>query len=127
MGRVGSTLDETTTQFIQAQHMFFVASAPLDANGHVNVSPKGVDSFRILRPSTVAYLDLTGSGIETVAHSKENGRVVLMFCAFQGPPNVLRLPGRVVEPQAAEFEELAAHFPDYANAVDHRRGTRPDF
>jgi hypothetical protein len=115
MGKVRSTLDDATKRFIQAQPMFFVASAPLDGNGHVNVSPKGLDSFRILGPSTVAYLDLTGSGVETVAHIKENGRVVLMFCAFQGPPNILRLHGRgrVVEKHEPEFEELAAHFPAY--------------
>lgn len=95
--------------------MFFVASAPLDANGPINVSPKGLDSFRILGPSTVAYLDLTGSGVETVAHLKENGRVVLMFCAFQGPPNILRLHGRgrVIESGDKEFENLAAKFPKY--------------
>lgn len=95
--------------------MFFVASAPLVESGHVNVSPKGLDSFRILGPTTVAYLDLTGSGVETIAHLKENGRVVLMFCAFQGAPNILRLHGhgRVVEPRDPEFEELAARFPSY--------------
>jgi hypothetical protein len=95
--------------------MFFVASAPLDAEGHVNVSPKGLDSLRILSPTTVAYLDLTGSGVETIAHIKENGRVVLMFCAFQGPPNIVRLHGcgRVVEPHESEFAVLAAHFPVY--------------
>jgi hypothetical protein len=115
MGRVLSILDDAATRFIQAQRMFFVASAPLDANGHVNISPKGADSFRILSPSTVAYLDLTGSGIETVAHVKENGRVVIMFCAFQGPPNILRLygHGRVVEPHQAEFAELSGKFPTY--------------
>ncbi len=115
MGKVRTTLDDAAVRFIQAQPMFFVASAPLDANGHVNVSPKGLDSFRILGPGTVAYLDLTGSGVETIAHIKENGRVVLMFCAFQGPPNILRLHGRgrVVEPHRPEFESLAAKFPAY--------------
>lgn len=115
MGHIRSTLDETAIKFIGAQRMFFVASAPIDANGHVNLSPKGLDSFRILGPSTVAYLDLTGSGIETVAHIKENGRVVLMFCAFQGPPSILRLHGRgrVIEPQDKEFEKLVQHFPQY--------------
>lgn len=115
MGHIRSTLDETAIKFIGAQRMFFVASAPIDANGHVNLSPKGLDSFRILGPSTVAYLDLTGSGIETVAHIRENGRVVLMFCAFQGPPSILRLHGRgrVIEPQDKEFEKLVQHFPQY--------------
>jgi hypothetical protein len=95
--------------------MFFVASAPLDANGHVNLSPKGLDTFRILGPTTVAYLDFNGSGVETIAHLKENGRIVLMFCAFQGPPRILRLHGhgRAVEAHEAGFGELAAHFPAY--------------
>ena len=87
MGKVRTTLDEVAEQFIRAQPMFFVASAPLAAHGHVNLSPKGMDSFRVLGPSTVAYLDLTGSGVETVAHIKENGRVVLMcFVRFRGRP-----------------------------------------
>ena len=115
LGKVRATLDEAAKEFILSQKMFFTATAPLDGNGHVNLSPKGLDSFRILGPTTVAYLDLTGSGIETVAHIKENGRVVLMFCAFQGPPNIYRLHGRgrVVEPQDGEFGELAAKFPVY--------------
>jgi len=115
MGKVRATIDEAATRFIQAQHMFFVATAPLDRYGHINLSPKGLDSFRILGPSTVAYLDLTGSGVETIAHLKENGRVVLMFCAFQGTPNILRLygRGRAVEPQDHQFQELAAKFPSY--------------
>jgi hypothetical protein len=102
-------------KFIRAQSMFFVASAPLDAEGHVNVSPKGLDTFRILGPTMVAYLDMTGSGVETIAHLRENGRIVLMFCAFQGPPNILRLHGRgrVVEPSSTEFHDLAARFPTY--------------
>jgi hypothetical protein len=113
MGKIRSELDEAAIRFIQAQHMFFVASAPLDANGHVNVSPKGVDTFRILGPMTVAYLDFNGSGIETMSHLKENGRIVLMFCAFQGPPNIFRLygHGRAVEPHETEFAALATHFP----------------
>ncbi len=115
MGRIRSTIDEATKQFIEAQPVFFVASAPLAADGHINISPKGLDTLRILGPSTVAYLDLTGSGIETVAHIKENGRLVLMFCAFNGPPTILRLHGRgrVVEPEDSEFEALVAHFPSY--------------
>jgi hypothetical protein len=108
-------MSEEQEKFIRAQKMFFVASAPLDGTGHVNVSPKGLDTFRILGPTKVAYLDLTGSGVETIAHLRENGRIVLMFCAFQGPPNILRLHGRgrVVEPSSAEFGELAALFPMY--------------
>ena len=103
-------------EFIQAQQMFFVGSAPLDEIGHVNISPKGLDTFRVLGPRRVAYLDLTGSGIETVAHVKENGRIVLMFCGFQGPPKILRLHGRgrVVEPHDSEFSDLRSSFPDRA-------------
>jgi Pyridoxamine 5'-phosphate oxidase len=85
MGKVHLMLDDAAVRFIEAQHIFFVASAPLDPNGHVNLSPKGLDSFRILSPNTVAYLDFNGSGVESIAHLKENGRIVLMFCAFQGP------------------------------------------
>ena len=118
MGKVRTTLDDVAVEFIKAQSMFFVASAPLAADGHINLSPKGLDSFRILGPSTVAYLDLTGSGIETVAHLKENGRIVFMFCAFQGPPDILRLHGRgrVVEPSDAEYNDLAPLFPAYESA-----------
>lgn len=118
MGKIGSTLDDAATEFIKAQPLFFVASAPLAPDGHINLSPKGLDSFRILSPSTVAYLDLTGSGIETVAHLKENGRIILMFCAFQGPPKILRLHGHgsVLEPIHPEYENLAALFPTYESA-----------
>ena len=115
MAKHSTTIDDSNRKFILAQPVFFVGSAPLDPNGHVNVSPKGLDSFRILGDSTVAYLDMTGSGVETIAHLKENGRIVLMFCSFQGPPKILRLygQGRVVEPQQTEFPDLAAHFPNY--------------
>ena len=115
MGKIRSTIDDAARCFIEAQHIFFVASAPLDAAGHVNLSPKGLDTFRILNPTTVAYLDFNGSGVETIAHlqEKDNGRIVLMFCAFQGPPNIFRLygRGRVVEPYHSEFSPLALNFP----------------
>ena len=84
MAKAYPEINEELARFIEAQPMFFVATAPLDANGHVNVSPKGLDTFRILGPRTVAYLDIFGSGVETIAHLRENGRIVLMFCAFQG-------------------------------------------
>jgi hypothetical protein len=118
MGRIASTLDDAATEFIQAQSIFFVASAPLAADGHINVSPKGLDTLRILSPNTVAYLDLTGSGVETIAHLKENGRIILMFCAFQGPPKILRLHGRgrVLEPFDPEYGNVAALFPAYESA-----------
>jgi hypothetical protein len=111
-------LDDAAVRFIEAQRIFFVASAPLDSNGYVNLSPKGLDSFRILSPNTVAYLDFNGSGVESIAHLKENGRIVLMFCAFQGPPNIFRLygHGRVVEPHDPQFAALAESFSDHENA-----------
>ena len=98
--------------FIRAQHLFFVASAPLDAAGHVNLSPKGLDCFRILSPRQVAYLDLTGSGNETSAHLHENGRITFMFCAFDGPPNILRLygTGRTILAGSPEWADLNHHF-----------------
>ena len=118
MGKTRSMLDDVAVRFIEAQHLFFVASAPLDPSGHVNLSPKGLDTFRILGPTTVAYLDFNGSGVESIAHLKENGRIVLMFCAFQGPPNIFRLygSGRVVEPHDAKFAALADFFPDHESA-----------
>jgi hypothetical protein len=94
MGAEYLEIDEGLSDFICQQRIFFVASAPLAEDGHVNVSPKGLDSLRILGPREVAYLDLTGSGIETVAHLRENGRLTLMFCAFQGRPRIVRLQGR---------------------------------
>jgi hypothetical protein len=107
-------IDEVLARFISAQHVFFVATAPLDPAGHVNLSPKGLESFKVIDPRTVAYLDLTGSGIETVAHLRENARVVIMFCAFEGAPKILRLYGRgeVVEPEDSRFPELLRLFPE---------------
>src|ERR1700688_3223300 len=115
MGRIRSEIDDVARRFIEAQKVFFVASAPLDPAAHVNLSPKGHDTFRILGPTTVAYLDFNGSGIETIAHLKENGRIVLMFCAFQGPPDIFRLYGtaRVIESDQPEFAGLAAQFPTF--------------
>lgn len=113
MGKTFSEIDASAAAFIERQRMFFVATAPLDAAGRLNLSPKGLDTFRILDPRTVAYLDLTGSGIETVAHLRENGRIALLFCAFEGPPKILRLHGRgaVIEPGDEGFEALRARFP----------------
>src|SRR5438552_4462714 len=104
MGKVYNEIDERLAGFIGRQHLFFVGTAPSDPAGHLNVSPKGLDTFRILGPHTVAYLDLTGSGIETVGHLRDNGRITLMFCAFEGRPLVVRLSGRgrVVEAGAGE-------------------------
>lgn len=113
MGKVYDEIDARLRRFLEAQQMFFVATAPLAADGHVNLSPKGLDTFAVLGPREVAYLDLTGSGVETVAHLRENGRIVLLFCAFAGPPRIVRLHGRgeAIEPGHAEFEALAARFP----------------
>src|SRR5690348_2903376 len=115
MGKVYEHLDETVAAFIGRQHVFFVGTAPDDPAGHLNVSPKGLDTFRVLDPHTVAYLDLTGSGIETVAHIRQNGRITLMFCAFEGRPLIVRLNGRgrVVEPGGPEWDGLKPHFPEY--------------
>src|SRR5262245_8293669 len=113
MGKVFAELDDDLRAFIARQHMFFVATAPLSADGHVNLSPKGLDTFRVLGPTTVAYLDLTGSGVETIAHLRENGRLTVMFCAFEGRPRILRLygRGRAVKPDDAEWSVVSAGFP----------------
>jgi hypothetical protein len=112
MGKVVPRITEGLQGFIERQHLFFVATAPL-AGGHVNLSPKGMDSFRVLGPTTVAYLDNVGSGNETAAHVLENGRITFMFCAFEGSPVILRLygTGRSVLPSDAEWAALAARFP----------------
>ena len=113
MGKRFAELDDDLRAFIARQHVYFVATAPLAAGGHVNVSPKGLDTFRVLGPTTVAYLDLTGSGVETIAHLRENGRVTVMFCAFEGRPRTLRLygRGRCVEPGDAEWPTAPSGFP----------------
>ena len=94
MAKLYAEIDGKLADFIGRQKMFFVGSAPLSGEGHVNLSPKGYDAFRILGPKQVAYCDLGGSGIETVAHIRENGRITIMFCAFEGPAMILRLYGR---------------------------------
>jgi hypothetical protein len=95
MGKVFEGISSALADWLQAQPMFFVATAPTEVDGHINVSPKGLDgSFAILDERRVAYLDLTGSGVETIAHLRDNGRIVLMFCAFSGPPRIVRLHGR---------------------------------
>ena len=115
MGKVVEEITDELRAFIERQPLFFVASAPLAAEGHVNLSPKGLDSLRVLGPRRVAYLDLTGSGNETAAHLAENGRITLMFCAFEGPPRILRLygAGTVLLPGDAEWDALRPRFPDY--------------
>ncbi len=107
MGEQYDHITPTLQSFIQAQPLFFVATAPLSEHGHVNLSPKGYDTFRILSPHQVAYLDLTGSGNETSAHLAENGRITFMFCAFHGAPKILRLYGKgeTVLPGAERWDE----------------------
>ena len=94
MAKVFDHITDQQQAFIAKQHIFFVSSAPLSSEGHVNLSPKGLDSFRVLSPNRVAYMDLISSGNETSAHLLENGRVTFMFCSFAGAPNILRLYGR---------------------------------
>lgn len=118
---MGEPLTELSTElqaFLQRQHLFFVATAPLSSSAHVNLSPKGLDCLRILSPRELAYLDLTGSGNETSAHILENGRITLMTCAFEGPPTALRIYGRgsVHLPDSARYSELRPLFPDLPGA-----------
>ena len=118
MGKIHEHIDEKLTKFIEAQKMFFVATAPLTGEGHVNLSPKGYDAFKILGPNEVAYLDMGGSGIETQAHVQENGRITIMFCAFEGPANILRLYGKgeAVQFDDPRFPDLLAKFPSFDKA-----------
>jgi hypothetical protein len=111
MARTYEQIDDTMREWIARQPMFFVGSAPLAEDGHVNLSPKGPGgSLRVLGPTRVAYLDIVGSGAETIAHLRENGRIVVMFCAFEGPPRIVRLHGRgeVVLPGDPRYEPLLA-------------------
>jgi hypothetical protein len=110
MGKMFEAMLPEHEQFIKRQRMFFVGSAPAD--GHINISPKGHDVLRIFSPTEVAYLDLTGSGNETSAHLKENGRITFMFIALDGPPMILRLygSGRVILPGTPEWDALLPHF-----------------
>ncbi|NNN15413.1 MAG: pyridoxamine 5'-phosphate oxidase family protein [Acidimicrobiaceae bacterium] len=114
MGLKGAELDEKTIQFISDQKVFFVSTAPLAAEGHINCSPKGgVGTFAVLDPKTIAYLDLTGSGSETIAHIKENGRIVIMWCSFDEIPKVARVhgTGKVFTIHDEEFVDYSKHFP----------------
>jgi hypothetical protein len=121
MGRVYEAIDDKLAGWIDEQHLFFVATAP-DEGGHVNVSPKGfAGSFAVLGPREIAYLDYTGSGIETIAHLQQNGRITVMFCAFSDKPRIVRLAGQgeAVLPDDQRFAELLAAFPS-----EPRRGLR---
>lgn len=113
MAKVFDSINEELQKFIANQQIFFVGTAPLSPTGHVNLSPKGLESFRIISPNRVAYLDLTGSGNETSAHLLENGRITFMFCAFQDPPSILRLygQGKTILPNSPEWDDLYSLFP----------------
>src|SRR3954447_2542191 len=124
MGKVFDEIDEKLAAWIGRQRMFFVGTAPSGAVGHVNVSPKGpIESLRILDSRTVAYLDVVRSRAETIAHLRDNGRIVVMLCAFQGAPRILRLHGRgeVITPQQEEFEALLAQGFHEPQAPEARR------
>lgn len=112
MGKFTSEISPRQQTFIEAQHLFFVATAPLSQEGHINLSPKGLDAFRVLSPNRVAYMDLISSGNETSAHTLENGRITFMFCSFTEQPSILRLygTGRAILPQTEGWEELAPQF-----------------
>jgi hypothetical protein len=115
MSKQLENIDSELTAWIHKQRIFFVATAPHSPNGHVNVSPKGGESFRVLGLREVAYQDYTGSGAESAAHLRENGRIVIMFCAFDGAPKIVRLHGRgsVITPDHSRFSELSSLFPPH--------------
>ncbi|HEV8449868.1 MAG TPA: pyridoxamine 5'-phosphate oxidase family protein [Gaiellales bacterium] len=112
MGKVFAEIDDRLARWIRGQQMFFVATAP-EIGGHINLSPKGpIESLQLLGPHTIAYLDLIGSGAETIAHLRQNGRICVMLCAFQGPPRILRMHGRgtVLAPDSDRFDRTADRF-----------------
>jgi hypothetical protein len=115
MAKFHDSITNQIQEFIEKQHMFFVASAPLTAEGHVNLSPKGLDCFRVLYPNKVGYMDLISSGNETSAHLHENGRLTIMMCSFEGNPNILRLYGNgyTVLPDTPEWDDLSPQFTIY--------------
>ncbi|MER7396038.1 pyridoxamine 5'-phosphate oxidase family protein [Streptomyces sp. NPDC000151] len=120
MGKVHARIDGRLRTFIEAQKIFFTATAPLSGDGTVNLSPKGLSgSFAVLDEHTVAYLDFAGSNAETVAHLRENGRITLMWCAFEGPPNIVRVHGRgePVFRDDPRWDGLLAHFPGIDGAA----------
>ncbi|MDZ7957658.1 MAG: pyridoxamine 5'-phosphate oxidase family protein [Aulosira sp. DedQUE10] len=113
MSKLFDCITEELQEFIAAQHLFFVGSAPLSPTGHVNLSPKGLETFRVLSPNRVGYLDLTGSGNETSAHLQENGRITFLFCAFQEPASILRLYGQgyTILPGSPDWNSFYPLFP----------------
>jgi hypothetical protein len=128
MAKVHDGIDERMQAWIAEQPVFFVATAPLSGDGHLNLSPRGLDCLTVLGPRQVAWVDLVGSGVETIAHLQENGRIVLMWCAFTGPPKIVRLHGRgsVHLPGSPLFEDVTRRHPDHLStraviAVDVER------
>ncbi len=116
MGEIYETLDIALREWIAQQKIFFVGTAPLAADGLVNCSPKGMDTFRVVGEREAVYLDLTGSGVETIAHVRENGRIVIMFCSFDAIPRILRLhgTGHVYLTDSAEFGAYRSLFGEFA-------------
>lgn len=118
MAKFYEQIDDKIREFIAAQKMFFTASAPLSGEGRINLSPKGIDTFRVLDEKTVCYLDLTGSGNETSAHVKENGRLTIMFCSFAGAPLILRLygQGEIIRQNSEKWHDLSKNFDEFPGA-----------
>jgi hypothetical protein len=115
MGKFSNSISPAHQEFIQQQHIFFVATSPLSADGHINLSPKGMDAFRVLGENKVGYMDVISSGNETSAHTLENGRITFMLCSFDKTPNILRLYGKgfAVLPNTPEWDLYAPHFTIY--------------
>ena len=113
MGRIYEEISTELAEWIGRQKMFFVGTSPLSESGSVNISPKGYDTFRVIDSQTVAYLDLTGSGAETIAHLQENGRITFMWCSFEGPPRIVRIHarGKVVSPEDPQFQGVFDDIP----------------
>ena len=115
MGRQYEEISDQVASFVAGQSVFFVATSPLSDTGHVNLSPKGMDSMRVVDRHTIAYADLVGSGAETIGHLRENGRITIMWCSFGNKPRILRMYGRgaALLPGEEGFDDLAGLFPDY--------------
>ena len=115
MGKVFEGIDDSLAAWIAQQPMFFVATAPLAANGRVNLSPRGHDTFSVLGPHRVGWVDYTGSGVETIAHLRENGRICVMFCSFDTRPRIVRLHGRgtVAMPGEPTYDDVVARHPEH--------------
>jgi hypothetical protein len=123
MAQTFEKIPDELIPWIEAQPVFFVATAPADQATHLNVSPRGLDTFRVLDANRVAWLDLTGSGVETIAHLRADGRITLMFCAFDDPPRIVRLYGRgaVHEPKDEAHDALRSHLPDLPRGEGYHR------